>query len=107
MTRPKRAVQFALAERLTHLDTAAWDALARGLRLADGDLVAHGDRPGEILLYLHDISRRHARELLTRIFASDPQFDNVEVRVDHYPADAPRIDAWLNESRTPEPAPTA
>lgn len=100
---------FAIV-RLTATETAltaAWDALARGLRLADGDLVAHGDRPGEILLYLHDISRRHARELLTRIFASDPQFDNVEVRVDHYPADAPRIDAWLNESRTPEPAPTA
>lgn len=29
MTRPKRAVQFALAERLCHLDTTAWDALTR------------------------------------------------------------------------------
>lgn len=86
---------------------SAWQALTRGLRLADGDLVAHGERSGEIVLYLHDISRRHARELLSRIFASDPRFDDVDVRVDHYPADAPRIDAWLNESRAPESAPLA
>jgi KaiC/GvpD/RAD55 family RecA-like ATPase len=86
---------------------SAWQALVRGLRLADGDLIAHGDRPGEIVLYLHDISRRHARELLSRIFAADPRFDDVDVRVDHYPADAPRIDAWLNESRSPEAAPLA
>jgi KaiC/GvpD/RAD55 family RecA-like ATPase len=86
---------------------SAWQALIRGLRLADGDLVAHGERSGEIVLYLHDISRRHARELLSRIFAADPRFDDVDVRVDHYPADAPRIDAWLNESRAPEPAPLA
>jgi hypothetical protein len=85
----------------------AWQALVRGLRLADGDLVAHGERAGEIVLYLHDISRRHARELLSRIFAADPRFDDVDVRVDHYPADAPRIDAWLHESRLPVPAPLA
>jgi KaiC/GvpD/RAD55 family RecA-like ATPase len=85
----------------------AWQALTRGLRLADGDLIAHGERSGEVVIYLHDISRRHARELLSRIFAADPRFDTVDVRVDHYPADAPRIDAWLAESRSPEAAPLA
>lgn len=85
----------------------AWAALARGLRLGDGDLIAHGDRPQEIVLYLHDISRRHARELLSRIFSADPRFDAVEVDVEHYPADAPRIDAWLDEVRTHEAAPLA
>jgi KaiC/GvpD/RAD55 family RecA-like ATPase len=78
----------------------AWSALVRGLRLADGDLVAYGEQPGEIVLYLHDISRRHARELLSRIFAADPHFDDVEVLVDHYPADAPRVEAWLEERRS-------
>ena len=98
---------FALVRLNAAPDVAerAWDALCRGLRLGDGDLIAHGDRPGEIVLYLHDISRRHARELLSRIFATDPRFDNVEVDVEHYPADAPRIDAWLEETRTPDVAP--
>jgi hypothetical protein len=84
-----------------------WDALGRGLRMGDGDLVAFGDRPGELVLYLHDISRRHARELLSRIFAADPRFDEVDVVVDHYPADAPRVDAWLQEIRTPVATPLA
>ncbi|MDB4879593.1 MAG: recombination protein RecA [Gemmatimonadetes bacterium] len=83
----------------------AWDALVRGLRLGDGDLIAHGDRPGEIVLYLHDISRRHARELLSRIFAADPRFDNVDVDVQHYPADAPRIESWLEETAPAAAAP--
>ena len=72
----------------------AWTALCQGLRLGDGDLIAHGDAPGEIVLYLHDISRRHARELLSRIFAADPRFDAVEIGVQHYPADAATIDGW-------------
>jgi KaiC/GvpD/RAD55 family RecA-like ATPase/CheY-like chemotaxis protein len=84
-----------------------WEALGRGLRMGDGDLVAFGDRPGELVLYLHDISRRHARELLSRIFAADPRFDDVDVAVDHYPADAPRVDAWLQDSRTPVATPLA
>lgn len=79
----------------------AWDALCRGLRLGDGDLIAHGDRAGEIVLYLHDISRRHARELLSRIFAADPRFESVGVDVQHYPADAPIIDSWLDETAVP------
>ncbi|MDB4886143.1 MAG: recombination protein RecA [Gemmatimonadetes bacterium] len=82
-----------------------WNALVRGLRLGDGDLIAHGDPPGEILLYLHDISRRHARELLSRIFAADPRFDTVEVNVEHYPADAALVDAWLERSGPPVAAP--
>ena len=94
---------FALV-RLTapaELFDRTWDALAHGLRLGDGDLVAFGDRPGELVLYLHDISRRHARELLSRIFSADPQFDAVDVSVDHYPADAQRIELWHHDYQTP------
>lgn len=88
----------------TELEELAWNALVRGLRLGDGDLIAHGGRTGDIVLYLHDISRRHTRELLSRIFAADPRFDAVEVTVDHYPADAPVVDAWLEQSGAPEAA---
>lgn len=72
-----------------------WDALCRGLRLDDGDLIARGTARNELVLYLHDISRRHARELLTRVFAVDPRLDAVDVQVDHYPADMPRLQPWL------------
>jgi KaiC/GvpD/RAD55 family RecA-like ATPase len=100
---------FALVRLRAPLDSVdlVWNALCRGLRLGDGDLIAHGDRAGELVLYLHDISRRHARELLSRIFAADPRFDAVEVDVDHYPADAARVDAWLEEMGVPEAAPVA
>jgi KaiC/GvpD/RAD55 family RecA-like ATPase len=80
---------------------AAWEALSRGLRLGDGDLIAKGDRPGEWVVYLHDISRRHARELLARTFAADPQLENTEVLIDHFPADGARIDAWLQQTAPP------
>lgn len=99
---------FALV-RLTapaELVPLAWTALTQGLRLGDGDLIAHGDVAGEIVLYLHDISRRHARELLSRIFGADPRFDAVEIAVQHYPADAATIDAWLGTAY-PTPASTA
>jgi KaiC/GvpD/RAD55 family RecA-like ATPase len=86
---------------------AAWDVLRRGLRLADGDLVARGDRPGELVLYLHDISRRHARELLTRVFAADPRFEKVAVEVEHYPSDAALIDAWLESMQSAAVTPLA
>ncbi len=82
-----------------------WSALGKSLRLDDGDLIAHG-RPGELVLYLHDISRRHARELLSRIFSADPRFDSVDVVVDHFPADAPRIESWLADLGAAEAAST-
>lgn len=100
---------FALArlQAPAELVDVAWQVLRRGLRLADGDLIAHGDRPGELVLYLHDISRRHARELLARIFAADPRFEAVEILVEHYPSDAARIDAWLESSRPADVTPLA
>ncbi len=85
----------------------AWSALGRGLRLHDGDLMAHGGSDSELVLYLHDISRRHARELLSRIFSADPRFDGVDVMVDHYPADAPSLKAWLDGMRVPAATPLA
>lgn len=94
---------FALIRLQTPRDLAdqAWDTLTRGLRLDDGDLVARSSSRGEYVLYLHDISRRHARELLARIFATDPRFDAVDVVVDHYPADAARIEGWLHDVQAP------
>ncbi|HEY0995303.1 MAG TPA: ATPase domain-containing protein [Gemmatimonadaceae bacterium] len=79
-----------------------WEVLCRGLRLDDGDLIARGTARNELVLYLHDISRRHARELLARVFAADPRLDAVEVQVDHYPADMPRLQPWLAEARGSE-----
>lgn len=75
--------------------TLAWNILSRNLRLGDGDLVATSDRSGELLLYLHDISRRHARELIERVIAADPQLDGTDVVIDHFPADAARVEQWL------------
>jgi KaiC/GvpD/RAD55 family RecA-like ATPase len=74
----------------------AWEALSQNLRLGDGDLVAKGDRQGEWVVYLHDISRRHARELIARAFSADPRLESTDVAIDHFPADGRRIEAWLN-----------
>jgi KaiC/GvpD/RAD55 family RecA-like ATPase len=79
-----------------------WQALVRGLRLKDGDLIAKGADNGELVIYLNDISRRHARELIGRILAGDPRLESGEVTIDHYPADAARIEAWLDERGHPE-----
>lgn len=88
---------FALVRLAVPADLldVTWDVLCRGLRLDDGDLIARGTGRNELVLYLHDISRRHARELLTRVFAADPRLEAVEVQVDHYPADMPRLQPWL------------
>jgi hypothetical protein len=79
-----------------------WETLCRGLRLDDGDLIARGTARNGLVLYLHDISRRHARELLARVFAADPRLEAVEVQVDHYPADMSRLRPWLGEARGTE-----
>ena len=76
----------------------AWEALSSNLRLGDGDLIAKGDRPGEWVVYLHDISRRHARELLSRTFSADPRLESTEVLIDHFPVDSSRIDTWLQDT---------
>jgi hypothetical protein len=80
----------------------AWEMLSRGLRLGDGDLVAQGAREEELVLYLHDISRRHARELLDRIFAADPRLDGTDVQIEHYPVDSARIEDWLENAGVQE-----
>lgn len=80
----------------------AWKVLSTNLRLADGDLIALGEQSGELRLYLHDISRRHARELIDRVLAADPQLEGTSVDIDHFPADAPRVERWLEQARPTE-----
>jgi hypothetical protein len=89
---------FAVARLRPPADAVnvAWEALSQNLRLQDGDLVAKSDRQGEWVVYLHDISRRHARELMTRAFSADPRLEKTEVSIDHFPADSSRIEMWLN-----------
>lgn len=79
----------------------AWTALGKALRLSDGDLIARGAGNDQVVVYLNDISRRHARDLLERITSSDPRLEGVGIEIDHYPVDADRIDGWLRDS-TPE-----
>jgi hypothetical protein len=95
---------FALVRLRIAPDTVlvAWQALVRGLRLKDGDLIAKGGDNSELVVYLNDISRRHARELIARILSGDPRLEAAEVTIDHYPADSSRIDAWLKERARPE-----
>jgi KaiC/GvpD/RAD55 family RecA-like ATPase len=74
---------------------ATWKALCQQLRVREGDLVARTD-DGRITAYLHDINRRHVKELLARIRKANPRLrtvDNVEVLT--YPGDRAEVDAWL------------
>jgi hypothetical protein len=95
---------FALARLRVGPDAlpVAWHALGRALRLRDGDLIARGQATDELVLYLNDISRRHARDLIDRVIVGDPRLEATTVEIDHYPADAQRIDAWLHESAEPD-----
>ena len=70
----------------------AWHALGKALRLSDGDLIARGTDSDELIVYLNDISRRHARDLLERVTSSDPRLEEVGIEIAHYPVDADRID---------------
>jgi len=77
-----------------HVD-ATWRALCQQLRVREGDLVARGD-DGRITAYLHDINRRHVKELLARIRKQNPRLTAVdEVEVLTYPGDRAEVDAWL------------
>lgn len=96
---------FALARLRVGVDAipVAWQALGNALRLRDGDLIARGNDPEELVVYLNDISRRHARDLLERVLGSDPRIESAGIEIDHYPADADRIDHWLRETAPPDP----
>jgi KaiC/GvpD/RAD55 family RecA-like ATPase/DNA-binding response OmpR family regulator len=81
----------------------AWQALGRALRLRDGDLMARGEKNDELVLYLNDISRRHARDLIDRVISGHPHLASTTVEIDHYPVDADRIAGWLDEKSEPDP----
>lgn len=75
---------------------ATWKALCQQLRVREGDLVARTD-DGRITAYLHDINRRHVKELLARIRKANPRLrvvDDVEVLT--YPGDRDEVEAWLH-----------
>ncbi|HYH79985.1 MAG TPA: ATPase domain-containing protein [Longimicrobium sp.] len=77
---------------------ATWKALTSHLRVREGDLVARTD-DGRITAYLHDINRRHVKELLARIRKAHPRLravDDVEVLT--YPGDRAEVEAWLQPS---------
>jgi KaiC/GvpD/RAD55 family RecA-like ATPase/DNA-binding NarL/FixJ family response regulator len=79
----------------------AWQALGKALRLRDGDLMARGANSDELVLYLNDISRRHARDLIERVMSGDPRLENAGVEMEHYPVDAERIESWLRDETAP------
>ncbi|HKP74141.1 MAG TPA: ATPase domain-containing protein [Longimicrobiaceae bacterium] len=77
---------------------AAWTALCQQLRVREGDLLAKTD-DGRITAYLHDINRRHVKELLARIRKANPRLrlgDDAEVLT--YPGDRAEVDAWLADA---------
>ena len=80
-----------------------WQALADCLRLGDGDLIANTSG-GNLVLYLHDISRRHVKELMDRIFDADPRLTAPSsMDLLSYPGDAVRISQWINSPEAGEP----
>ena len=80
-----------------------WQALADCLRLGDGDLIGNTSN-GNLVLYLHDISRRHVKELMDRIFDADPRLSApTSMDLLSYPADAGRISQWINSAEAGEP----
>jgi KaiC/GvpD/RAD55 family RecA-like ATPase len=77
----------------------AWGVLRERLRIKDGDLVAQME-DGQLALYLHDIHRRHAQELLTRLTGETPALADLGGTVVlSYPADRDAIGAWLAGAR--------
>jgi KaiC/GvpD/RAD55 family RecA-like ATPase/DNA-binding NarL/FixJ family response regulator len=72
-----------------------WRALSKQLRLDEGDLIALADS-GEWVCFIRDISRRHARELVDRIFEADPRLQPPRtVNIQCFPLDRPQIEARL------------
>jgi KaiC/GvpD/RAD55 family RecA-like ATPase len=75
-----------------------WKTLCQHLRVREGDLVARTD-DGRITAYLHDINRRHVKELLARIRKAHPRMRAVDsVDVMTYPGDRAEVDTWLREA---------
>jgi circadian clock protein KaiC len=73
----------------------AWAALCSSLRIKEGDLGALVER-NTIVLYLHDVRRRHVDSLLRRISSVHPGLgDPSRMGVYCYPADRSEVEAWL------------
>lgn len=73
----------------------AWAALCSSLRMKEGDLGALVDDE-TIVLYLHDVRRRHVDALLRRISTVHPGLgDPSRMGVYCYPADRSEVEAWL------------
>lgn len=71
------------------------DVIAADLRVTEGDLICRMS-DGRIGVYLHDISRRHVRELLARIMQAHPELAGVhDVEVYSYPVDRSAVQEWL------------
>ena len=80
----------------------AWKALATELRLADGDLLAECS-DGRLALYLHDISRKRALDLMSRIRANHSTLRLTEETIYAYPLDGKLIRNWIHHSLNPQP----
>jgi KaiC/GvpD/RAD55 family RecA-like ATPase len=78
----------------------AWRALASELRLADGDLLAEC-ADGRLALYLHDISRKRALDLMTRIRSNHSTIRFAEETIYAYPLDGKLIENWIHHSAKP------
>jgi uncharacterized protein YbaA (DUF1428 family) len=63
--------------------------------------MARGANSDELVLYLNDISRRHARDLIERVMSGDPRLESAGVEMEHYPVDAERIESWLRDETAP------
>ncbi|HET6230528.1 MAG TPA: ATPase domain-containing protein [Longimicrobiaceae bacterium] len=79
-----------------------WRVLCEQLRVREGDLVAKTE-DGRVSVYLHDINRRHVKELLARIMASQPGLKGAEdPELYSYPVDRAEIEHWLARDGAPE-----
>ncbi len=77
---------------------AAWQVLRSKLRIKDGDMVAQME-DGQLALYLHDIHRKHVKDLLERLSAQNPGFADLDNTVVlSFPADRDSIVAWLTSA---------
>lgn len=81
-----------------------WRILCDDLRVREGDLVGT-TKDGRVVVYLHDIGRRHVKELLARIIQAHPELAGVrDVEVYSFPADRSDIEHWLRSTGVEEEA---
>jgi KaiC/GvpD/RAD55 family RecA-like ATPase/DNA-binding response OmpR family regulator len=81
--------------------TAAWPMLAGSLRIKEGDLIAGMPDDG-LVIYLHDVRRRHVDTLLARITAAYRDLGSFpDIQVYRYPADAAEVRSWLGMPEAP------